>query len=164
VQLCAADPSKHVVTYYGEHTCRDPSKVPPVIHGAASDGGAGNLISFAPSSRANAGTTGGASSQQQQVGSVTQLSTSWCANDDVFSSSAGSFMQVDELGAVVVGSAAGAGVMSTRTLAAGSAPDNGGMMIPGPGGGGTGAGSFPSSPNSLGIEVGDDDDFFPLDP
>ncbi|KAK3151548.1 hypothetical protein QOZ80_3AG0247330 [Eleusine coracana subsp. coracana] len=165
VQRCDADPSKHVVTYYGEHTCRDPSQIVPIVIHAAGyappDGGASNLISFALS-RANAGSTGGASSQTvaDMDGSATQLSTSsWCTSDDV---SAGSFMQMDELGAVV-GSAAG--VMSARTEAGSAAPGNDDMIMPGLGGVGTGAGSFPSSPNSLGFEVGDDDLFrLDLDP
>ncbi|GJN31392.1 hypothetical protein PR202_gb19786 [Eleusine coracana subsp. coracana] len=169
VQRCDADPSKHVVTYYGEHTCRDPSQIVPIVIHAAGDappdGGASNLISFALS-RANAGSNNGGASSSQTVaavdGSATQLSTSsWCTSDDV---SAGSFMQVDELGAVV-GSAAG--VISARKVAAGSAPDDADTMMPGLGGvgTGTGAGSFPSSPNSLGFEVGDDDLFrLDLDP
>jgi hypothetical protein len=156
VQLCEADPSKHVVTYYGEHTCRDPSKTHPlVIHAAA---GASNLLSFGTSNRASAGSISGASSSQvvEMDRSAPQLSTSWCTNDDMFSSSPGSFIQVDELGAVVVSAAAG--VTSARAVP-GSAPDNGDndMMMPGPGGG-------PTSPRSLGYEVGDDDDFFLLDP
>lgn len=166
VQPYDADPSKHVVTYFGEHTCRDPSKLGPlIIHDSADappDGGASNLISFASTSRANAAITAGASSSPMVAamdGSAPQLSTSWCTSDDVFSSSAGSFMQMDELGAVV-----GSAATSTRTtLATGSAPVSRDiMMMPGPVGGG--AGSFPSSPNSLGFEVGDDDDFFRLGP
>jgi hypothetical protein len=93
-----------------------------------------------------------------------QLSTSWCTSDDVFSSSAGSFMQVDELIGAVVGSA---GVVTSA-----AAPDRsvlGGVAS----GGRRGTASFPPSPNSLGFVVGslgsigggeDDDDMFRLDP
>ncbi|TVU47163.1 EcWRKY-27, partial [Eragrostis curvula] len=162
VQVYEADPSKYVVTYYGEHTCGDPSRFPPlVIHGGGE--GAGNLISFAPSHTNNVVHGTGASTSQLAM----ELSTSWCTtSDDMFSSSGGSFMQVDELGAVV----GSAGVVSSRTAAAGSAPDSGGLgdLMPGLGGGGTGAASFHSSPNSLGFVVGSlgsigDDDFFQLE-
>ncbi|KAL6902034.1 hypothetical protein ACP4OV_004910 [Aristida adscensionis] len=170
VQLCDTDPSKHVVTYYGEHTCGDPSTVVPfIVHAAGAapdvDGGTNNLISFTTSGAAPA--VAATSSQLTMEGSVTRLSSSsWCTSDDVFSSSAGSFMQVDELAAVV-----GSAGVTTSPMRVGSAPpDRGGLgdMPPGR----AGAGSFPSSPNSLGFMVGslgsidddDDDDFFRLGP
>ncbi|KAJ1297244.1 hypothetical protein BS78_01G362900 [Paspalum vaginatum] len=168
VQRCETDPSKHVVAYYGEHTCRDPSTIPlivPAVAGAAPDDhrSNNNLISFGPSAVTTnvnaAGSTGASSSQYLAMGGSTaaeQLSTSWCTSDDVFSSSAGSFMQVDELIGAVVGSA---GVTDRGRL--------GGVA----GGGGTP--SFPPSPtNSLSFVVGsfgsiaggeDDDDMFRLD-
>ena len=171
VQRCETDTSKYVVTYYGEHTCRDPSTIPLIDHAAgalAELDHANNLISFGPSSTNNdanaaaaASNGAGASSSQylQAMGgsaAADQLSTSWCTSDDVFSSSAGSFMQVDELIGAVVGSA---GVTS-------AAPDRGVAS------GGRGTVSFPPSPNSLGFVVGslgsigggEDDDMFRLDP
>ncbi|KAL6660099.1 hypothetical protein ACP70R_002221 [Stipagrostis hirtigluma subsp. patula] len=158
VQLCDTDPSKYVITYYGEHTCRDPSTVPLIFHiaGAAPDG-TSNLINFTPSCAA------AASSQLTVEGSVTQLSSSWCTSDGVLSSSAGSLMQVDGLGADVGSSA---GVMSNTVVPA--PPDSVVKLGDVPGGGGAGVGSFPSSPNSLGFAVGsiesidDDDDFLGL--
>ncbi|XP_066351283.1 transcription factor WRKY45-2-like isoform X2 [Miscanthus floridulus] len=171
VQRCETDTSKYVVTYYGEHTCRDPSTIPLIDHAAgalAELDHANNLISFGPSSTNNdanaaaaASNGAGASSSQylQAMGgsaAADQLSTSWCTSDDVFSSSAGSFMQVDELIGAVVGSA---GVTS-------AAPDRGVAS------GGRVTASFPPSPNSLGFVVGslgsigggEDDDMFRLDP
>ncbi|KAL6649874.1 hypothetical protein ACP70R_014098 [Stipagrostis hirtigluma subsp. patula] len=164
VQLCDTDPSKYVITYYGEHTCRDPSTVPLIFHtaGAAPDGsGTSNLISFTPSCAPAAAAA--ASSQLTVEGSVTQLSSSWCTSDGVLSSSAGSLMQVDGLGAVVGSSA---GVMSNTVVPA--PPDSVVALGDVPGGGGAGVGSFPSSPNSLGFAVSidddDDDDFLGLNP
>jgi hypothetical protein len=180
VQRCETDTSKYVVTYYGEHTCRDPSTIPLIDHAAgvlAELYHANNLISFGPSStnnNANAAAAasngaGAASSSQylQAMGgsaAADQLSTSWCTSDDVFSSSAGSFMQVDELIGAVVGSA---GVVTSA-----AAPDRG--VLGGVASGGRrGTASFPPSPNSLGFVVGslgsigggeDDDDMFRLDP
>ncbi|TKV96247.1 hypothetical protein SEVIR_9G417400v4 [Setaria viridis] len=168
VQVCEADPSKFVVTYYGDHTCRDPSTIPLVVPaaGAAPDC-ANNLINFGTSGTNNnaaASTTGASSSQYLAMGgsAADQLSTSWCASDDVFSSSAGSFMQVDELIGAVVGSA---GVTSTATVGS-SALDRGGHGGMGMAGGGGGTASFPPSPNGLGsFVVGSyDDDLFPMDP
>jgi len=173
VQRSETDPSKHIIAYYGEHTCRDPSTIPLAVHaaGAAPDR-ANNLISFGHSgANDNAAATGAASSSQYlAMGRSTigehQLSTSWCTSDDMFSSSAGSFMHVDELISAVVGSA---GVTSTAT-AGSSALDRGGLG--GMAGGGGGNASFPPSPNglagfvvgSLGSIGGDDDDLFSMDP
>ncbi|PAN49800.1 hypothetical protein PAHAL_9G476100 [Panicum hallii] len=174
VQRSETDPSMYVVTYYGEHTCRDPSTIPLVVHaaGAAPDR-ASNLISFGHSgandnAAASAG-AGASSSQYLAIGGRTtadQLSTSWCTSDDMFSSSAGSFMQVEELISAVVGSA---GVTSTAT-AGSSALDRGGLggMV----GGAGGTASFSPSPNaladfvvgSLGSIGGNDDDLFSMDP
>lgn len=180
VQRCETDTSKYVVTYYGEHTCRDPSTIPLIDHAAgalAELDHANNLISFGPSSTNNSANAaaaasngaGAASSSQylQAMGgsaAADQLSTSWCTSDDVFSSSAGSFMQVDELIGAVVGSA---GVVTSA-----AAPDRG--VLGGVASGGRrGTASFPPSPNSLGFVVGslgsigggeDDDDMFRLDP
>jgi hypothetical protein len=177
VQVCEADPSKFVVTYYGEHTCRDPATIPLVVPAAAGEAPerTNNLISFGTSLTTNnaVASTGAASSSQYLAmgGSTTadQLSTSWCASDDVFSSSAGSFMHVDELIGAVVGSA---GVTSTATVGS-SALDCGGHGGMGIMGGGGGTASFPPSPNGLGsFAVGSlgsiggdhDDDLFPMDP
>ncbi|KAF8728598.1 hypothetical protein HU200_017863 [Digitaria exilis] len=185
VQSSDTDQSKYVVTYYGKHTCRDPSTIPPlVVHAAAGDAppdhAAGNLISFGPISIANNTSSAAASSSQLYLVSgsgaaVDQLSTSWCASDDVFSSSAGSFMHMDELiGAVVVGSAPVVTTTSTAAVVGSSASgmDRGGG-VGGTAARGGGAASFrPSSPNGLGFVVGslgsidgdDDDDLFPMDP
>lgn len=177
VQSSDTDQSKYVVTYYGDHTCRDPSTIPLAVHAAAGEppdpDRASNLISFGPSI-GNNNTAAAASSQYlaPAVGgsaAADQLSTSWCTSDDVFSSSAGSFMQMDELiGAVVVGSSAG--VTSSTPAVGSSVMDRGGGL------GGTardgGAASFPPSPtpNGLGFVVGslgsiegDDDDLFAMD-
>lgn len=167
VQRCETDPSKHVVTYIGEHTCRDPSTIPLIVPAAvaAPDDRANYLISFGPSGTSNNAATAStvaSSSQYLAMGGSAadhQRSASWCTSDDVFSSSAGSFMQMDELIGAVVGSA---GVTSATV---GSAPDHGRI-----GGGGTA--SFPPSPNSLSFVVGslgsiaggDDDDMFGPDP
>ncbi|CAD6203552.1 unnamed protein product [Miscanthus lutarioriparius] len=180
VQRCEPDASKYVVTYYGEHTCRDPSTIPLIDHatGALAElDHANNIISFGPPSGTNknanaagaaASNGAGASSSQylQAMGgsaAADQLSTSWCISDNVFSSSAGSLMQVDELIGAVVGSA---GVVTSA-----AAPDRG--VLGGVASGGRGTASFPPSPNSLGFVVGslggigggeDDDDMFRLDP
>ncbi|CAL4930852.1 unnamed protein product [Urochloa decumbens] len=167
VQACEGDTCKYVVTYYGVHTCRDPSTIPL---GAAPDR-ANNLISFGATSNAAAAaaSTGASSSHQYVAMAADQLSTSWCASDDVFSfsSSAGSLMQVDELiGAVV----ASAGVV-TSTATAGSAGLDRGGGFGGVAGGSGGTGSFPPSQNGLGSFVvgsfgsvgGDDDDLFRMD-
>lgn len=188
VQRCETDASTYVVTYYGEHTCRDLSSI-PLIHQAAAaraeepdDDRANNLISFGSNSN-NAASNGASSSQQQYQLAMgrsaadhqQQLSTSWCTSDDVFSSSAGSFMQVADdqlIGAVVVGSAGVASSAPDRaagTLLGGGVASGGG----GGGGGAAAAGSFPPSPNSLDFVVGslgsigggeDDEDMFRLDP
>ncbi|CAL4939253.1 unnamed protein product [Urochloa decumbens] len=174
VQVCEADTSKYVVTYYGVHTCRDPSTIPLVVPdgaaGAAPDR-ANNLISFGATSNAAAAaaSTGASSSHQYLAMAADQLSTSWCASDDVFSfsSSAGSLMQVDELIGAVVGSA---GVVTSTATAGSAGLDRGGGFGGVAGGGGTG--SFPPSPNGLGSVVvgsfgsvgGDDDDLFRMDP
>ena len=180
VQRCETDTSKYVVTYYGEHTCRDPSTIPLIDHAAgalAELDRANNLISFGPSGTSNdanaaaAASNAGASSSQylQAMGgsaAADQLSTSWCTSDDVFSSSAGSFMQVDQLIGAVVGGSAG-------VVTSAAAPDRG-VVLGGVASGGRGTASFPTSPNSLGFVVGslgsiggggeDDDDMFRLDP
>ncbi|RLN40061.1 putative WRKY transcription factor 70 isoform X2 [Panicum miliaceum] len=174
VQSSETDPSKYVVTYYGEHTCRDPSTIPVVVHdaGAAAPDRASNLISFGPNGASNnAAASAGAYSSSQYLamgGSTTadQLSTSWCTSDDMFSSSAGSFMQVEELIGAVVGTA---GVTSTA-MAGSSALDRGGLGGMASSGGGNA--SFPPSPNglsrfvvgSLGSIGGDDDDLFSMEP
>ncbi|CAN6301006.1 unnamed protein product [Urochloa humidicola] len=167
VQACEADASKFVVSYYGVHTCRDPSTIPlavPDAAGAAPDR-ANNLISFGG---ATSNVDAAASSSHQYLAMATdQLSTSWCTSDDMFSSSAGSFMQVDELIGVVVGSA---GVVTTSTATA--ALDHAGGFSGVAGGGGGGTASFPPSPNGLGsfkvgsfgsVGGGEDDDLFPMD-
>ncbi|CAL4922518.1 unnamed protein product [Urochloa decumbens] len=170
VQACEADTSKYVVTYYGVHTCRDPSTIPLVVPdadaGAAPDR-ANNLISFGATTTNAAAAS---SSHQYLAMAADQLSTSWCASDDVFSfsSSAGSLMQVDELIGAVVGSAGV--VTSTARLDRGGG--FGGVAGGSGGGGGGGTGSFPPSPNGLGSFVvgsfgsvgGDDDDLFRMDP
>ncbi|CAN6320086.1 unnamed protein product [Urochloa humidicola] len=166
VQACEADTSKFVVSYYGVHTCRDPSTIPLVMPDAATAAPdrANNLISFGATSNPS----------QYLAMAADQLSTSWCTSDDMFSSSAGSFMQVDELIGAVVGSA---GMATTSTATAGSAAalDRGGRFsgVAGGGGGGTASASFPPSPNGLGSFVvgsfgsvgggDDDDDLFPMD-
>ncbi|CAN6289533.1 unnamed protein product [Urochloa humidicola] len=171
VQACEADTSKFVVSYYGVHTCRDPSTIPLVVPDAAGAAPerANNLISFggATTSNAAAASTGASSSHQYLAMAADQLSSSWCTSDDVFSSSAGSFMQVDELIGAVVGSA---GVV-TSTAALDRGAGFGGVAGSGSGGGG-GIASFPPSPNGLGSFVvgsfgsvgGDDDDLFRMDP
>ena len=172
VQRCETDTSKYVVTYYGEHTCRDPSTIPLIDHAAgalAELDHANNIISFGPSgTNKNANAAGAAASSSQYLqamggsAAADQLSTSWCISDNVFSSSAGSLMQVDELIGAVVGSA---GVVTSA-----AAPDRG--VLGGVASGGRGTVSFPPSPNSLGFVVGslgsigsgEDDDMFRLDP
>nr|XP_025880210.1 WRKY transcription factor SUSIBA2 isoform X2 [Oryza sativa Japonica Group] len=184
-QRCEADPSNYDITYYGEHTCRDPSTIIPTAianaAGAASDGPNNNIISFATggvvvanSSRlAREGTTATTTS------AATQLSSSWGTSggggggDDVFSSSGERFMQWDEL-AAAVGHVSSVGVTSSTVGSAPAAENDGGNgdTAAGGGGDGGGAGSFPSSPSagSLGFVVGplgsieDVDDFFPFDP
>ncbi|KAF0913665.1 hypothetical protein E2562_023764 [Oryza meyeriana var. granulata] len=185
-QLCETDPSNYIITYYGEHTCRDPSTIIPtaIANAGASSDIANNNISFELVGYAAGGATGGvASSQVAREGTTstaTQLSSSWRTSVgcdvDVFSSSGERFIW-DELAAAVVGSA---GVTSSTV---GSAPGendvswNGDTAAGGGGGGdggggGGGAGSFPSSPSSgsLGLvvgslgSIGDGGDFFPFDP
>ncbi|CAN6333509.1 unnamed protein product [Urochloa humidicola] len=74
VQRCDDDPDAFRVTYIGEHTCRDPAAVAPlVLHATAIDAdelhAGSRLISFAPNNNASAATastttTGNNSSQQ----------------------------------------------------------------------------------------------------
>uniref|UniRef100_A0A0E0KDE2 WRKY domain-containing protein n=1 Tax=Oryza punctata TaxID=4537 RepID=A0A0E0KDE2_ORYPU len=186
-QLCEADPSNYDITYYGEHTCRNPSTIIPTAiayAGAAASDGPNNIISF--------GATGGVASQLAREGTTTtasaatQLSSSWgtsggCGGDDVFSSRREPFMQWEELAAAVV-HVRSAGVTSSTVGSALAAENDGGNGDTAAGGGGGdggggggdggGAGSFPSSPStgSLGFVVGplgsieDVDDFFPFDP
>ncbi|KAL5210083.1 hypothetical protein ABZP36_005706 [Zizania latifolia] len=160
VQLCEADPSKYDVTYYGKHTCRDPSTMinPAAIVATA---GANNIISFATASYPTA--TGFASQLVMEGTSTTQLySPSWCTSgggDDVFSSSGEpEFIQWDELAAAVVGSSLtrppGADVVDGGLCAGGERRDIGDTAAGGGEDFGGDADSSPSSPSddgSLGI-------------
>uniref|UniRef100_J3LNI8 WRKY domain-containing protein n=1 Tax=Oryza brachyantha TaxID=4533 RepID=J3LNI8_ORYBR len=179
IQRCENDPSNYVITYYGEHTCRDPSTIIPtgaIANGAgvASDGAAGanNIISFAAvryvADAATATVGYGASSRLAREGTTSTAGTrptspSWGASggDDVFSSSGEPFMQWDELAAAVVHVSSAAVTSSTVGSAPAAENDgaNGDTAAGGGGeggsGGGGGPGSFPSSPStgSLGFVV-----------
>ncbi|CAN6352240.1 unnamed protein product [Urochloa humidicola] len=87
------------------------------------------------------------------AGAAHQFSTSWCTSADVFSSSAGSFMQMDEL----IG--AGADLAEVTSTTVGLA-----ALTRGGGGGGGGTASFPTSPSGPGSFGDDDDDLFRMDP
>ncbi|KAG8096052.1 hypothetical protein GUJ93_ZPchr0013g35123 [Zizania palustris] len=106
VQLCEADPSKYDITYYGEHTCRDPSTMINPAAIVATDG-ANNIISFATTASYPTATDLASHQLAMEGTSTTQLySSSWCTSggdDDVFSSSGEpEFIQWDELSAAVV--------------------------------------------------------------
>ncbi|OEL23796.1 hypothetical protein BAE44_0015187 [Dichanthelium oligosanthes] len=176
VQASDANPSEFVISYFGQHTCRDPSTIPLVIEDTAPQDCA-NLISFGS-------TMGGASTSTDTTTTVplhafdpTIISRFFggyssslpaqeyrCGSEEVHSSSSPPAAAL----AAVVGSA---GMTSSATV--GSAPAEywpggaAGDMACGPG-----TGSFPSSPSSLGFMPGSfgsfgnagDDDLFGFDP
>jgi len=163
VQASDANPSEFIISYFGHHTCRDPSTIPLVIPDTAPPPDCANLISFGGS------TVGGASTMLlSRFGYSSSLPTQAqdyrCGSEEALSSSS----PATQLAAVVVGSA---GTM-TSSATVGSAPAEcwpGGTsdMACGPGG------SFPSSPSSLGFMTGSpfgsfgnagDDDLFGFDP
>ncbi|PAN15453.1 hypothetical protein PAHAL_2G489300 [Panicum hallii] len=179
VQASDDNPSEFVINYFGQHTCRDPSTIPLVIEAAAPPDDCANLISFGSTMGAST-TTHAVPPQRPQafdpamfvsrlVGHSSSLPAQdyyRCGSEEVHSSSSA---PAGEL-AAVVGSA---GMASSATVV-GSAPAE--CWPGGTGGGdmacGHGAGSFPSSPSSLGFMTGSfgsfgnagEDDMFGFDP
>ncbi|RLN36162.1 putative WRKY transcription factor 38 [Panicum miliaceum] len=180
VQASDDNPSEFVISYYGQHTCRDPSTIPLVIEAAAPPDDCASLISFGSTMGAST-TTLAAPPQRPQafddptmfISRLVGYSSSLpaqdyrCGSEEVHSSSS---PPAGEL-AAAVGSAAGMTTSSATVV--GSAPAE---YWPGGTGGdmacGHGAGSFPSSPSSLGFMTGSfgsfgnagDDDMFGFDP
>nr|CAB3502617.1 unnamed protein product [Digitaria exilis] len=161
VQTSDDNPSQFVISYYGQHTCRDPSTVPLVIDAGAPPDCA-NLISFGSTT-----TTMGASTSthvgatiippQQAFDPTSMLFVSRlvgyssslpsqlenrCGSEEVHSSCS----PASEL-AAVVGSA---GMTSSATVGSAPAEYWPGDMACGP----AGTASFLSSPSSLGIVTG----------
>lgn len=189
VQTSDDNPSEFVISYFGHHTCRDPSTIPLVIHDDDSTAppGSANLISFGSAATAmGASTTTSSTTHNITVPtppppphafdpSTTMLLSRFvfrcssslpardhrCGSEEVHSSSSPG----GELLAAVVGSAGMASSSSAATV--GSAPAEY-MAYCGAGG----TGSFPSSPSSLGFMTGSfgsfgnagDDDLFGFDP
>lgn len=185
VQTSDANPSEFIISYFGQHTCRDPSTIPLVIPDdtAPPPDDCANLISFGGCTTiagASSSTTTALPPQALSFDSTTamllsrfgyssslpaaQVQDYRCGSEEALSSSS---PQAAQLAAVVVGSA---GTM-TSSATVGSAPAEywpGGTsdMACGPG-------SFPSSPSSLGFMTGSpfgsfgnagDDDLFGFDP
>jgi len=182
VQASDDNPSEFVISYYGQHTCRDPSTIPLVIDAAAAPpDDCANLISFGSATLglgASTTTLAAVPPQPQafdptmfisrMVGYSSSLPAQdyRCGSEELHSSSASPAAEV----AAVVGSAG-----TTSSAIVGSAPAEYWL----PGGtrgdmawGGHGPGSFPSSPSSLGFMTGSfgsfgnagDDDMFGFDP
>ncbi|KAL6657358.1 hypothetical protein ACP70R_005138 [Stipagrostis hirtigluma subsp. patula] len=175
VQASETNPSEFVISYFGEHTCRDPSTIPLVIE-AAAPADCANLISFG-SAIAAATSAHTAPPRHQAIDPTATMMLSGFVgfssllpaqefsggSEGAISSSSPAGQQL----AAVVGSA---GTTSSATV--GSAPAE-----YWPGGatdmaGGNGTGSFPSSPSSLGFMTagsfgsfgnGGDDDLFGFD-
>nr|CAB3458987.1 unnamed protein product [Digitaria exilis] len=178
VQTSDDNPSQFVISYYGQHTCRDPSTIPLVIDAGAPPDCA-NLISFGSTTMGASTSTHAATiiPPQQAFDPTSMLFVSRlvgyssslpsqlenrCGSEEVHSSSS----PASEL-AAVVGSA---GMTSSVTVGSAPAeywPGGGGDMACGP----AGTASFPSSPSSLGIVTGSfgsfgnagDDDLFGFD-
>ena len=172
VQASDDNPSEFVISYYGQHTCRDPSTIPLVIDAAAAPlDDCANLISFGSATLglgASTTTLAAVPPQPQafdptmfisrMVGYSSSLPAQdyRCGSEELHSSSASPAAEV----AAVVGSAG-----TTSSAIVGSAPAEYYW-------GGHGAGSFPSSPSSLGFMTGSfgsfgnagDDDMFGFDP
>ncbi|XP_039797241.1 WRKY transcription factor 55-like [Panicum virgatum] len=172
VQASDDNPSEFVISYYGQHTCRDPSTIPLVIDAAAAPpDDCANLISFGSATLglgASTTTLAAVPPQPQAldptmfISRMVGYSSSLPAQDyrygseELHSSSASPAAEV----AAVVGSAG-----TTSSAIVGSAPAEYYW-------GGHGAGSFPSSPSSLGFMTGSfgsfgnagDDDMFGFDP
>jgi len=200
VQASDDNPSEFVISYYGQHTCRDPSTIPLVIEAAAAPpDDCANLISFGSSSITATATTlglGGASTlaavvppqQPQAVPSDPTTTTMFISGMVGYSPSSLPAAQLQDYyrcgseeahssissPPAAVGSAA-AGIIMTSSATVGSAPaeywpGGGGTLGDMACGGGHGAaGSFPSSPSSLGLLTGSfgsfgDDDMFGFDP
>ncbi|XP_062190746.1 transcription factor WRKY45-2 isoform X2 [Phragmites australis] len=163
VQASETNPSEYVISYFGKHTCRDPSTIPLVIEAAAPMDCA-NLISFGSTIAATTSihTTHGVFKRDQAIDPMVlsrfiDYSSSLPALS-ISRSPAGQLTAVVGL----------TGMTSSVTV--GSAPEYW------PGGasdmaGGGGTGSFPSSPSSLGFITGSfgsfgnagDDDLFGFD-
>jgi hypothetical protein len=177
VQVSDTNPSEYIVSYFGQHTCRDPSEVPILIESAATDAPT-NFISFGGSAAATTSAAHHAAvppHNHRQLAvprpmmpsrfaggyyssSLPAAAQDRCGSEEAISS----FSAAGELGAVVMGSSS-----STRRIAVGSAPEYDVLT-----GGGIDTGSLPSSPSSLGGfmttagsfgSFGGDDDLFGFD-
>ncbi|XP_040382372.1 probable WRKY transcription factor 54 [Oryza brachyantha] len=182
VQASETNPSEFVISYYGEHTCRDPSTIPFVFEAEAPTADYANLISFGSRAAAVASTSRDVPLQSHRhfladaaaaaavdptpacsfANCGSPVSPPECASEEVMQLSSSLPL------AAVVGSAG----TTPSTSIVGSAPAGywpSGVI------GGDMAGSFPSSPSSLGFNMagslgsfgnlpGDDDDMFGFDP
>ncbi|RCV14529.1 hypothetical protein SETIT_2G433600v2 [Setaria italica] len=172
VQTSDDNPSEFVISYFGHHTCRDPSTMPLVIHDDTAPPDSANLISFGSTAAMGASTsthnitvppphafdptTMLVSRFVYRYSSSLPAQDHRCGSEEVHSSSS----PAGDLTAVV----GSAGMASSATV--GSAPAE--YMACGAGG----TGSFPSSPSSLGFMTGSfgsfgnagDDDLFGFDP
>jgi hypothetical protein len=175
VQVSDTNPSEYIVSYFGQHTCRDPSEVPIFIESAATDAPT-NFISFGGSTAATTSAAHHAVPPHNRQLAVTRpmmlsrfaggyynsslpaaaaAAQDRCGSEEAISS----FSPAGELGAVVMGSS------SMRRIAVGSAPEYDVLT------GGIDTGSLPSSPSSLGGfmtagsfgSFGGDDDLFGFD-
>lgn len=171
VQQYGSNPSEFVVSYFGEHTCRDPSRIPFFIEAAPAEDCA-NLISFGSAIGATASTSTNTTTHRLMRRAIDAMIpgsfVNWgsplpqeCASEEALSSS----WPAGQLAAVV-------GSAGRTSPTVGSAPADywpGGVA--GDMAGGTG--SFPSSPSSLGFMTtgsfgsfgnAGDDDLFGFDP
>ncbi|KAJ1292437.1 hypothetical protein BS78_02G391400 [Paspalum vaginatum] len=138
VQASDANPSEFVISYYGQHTCRDPSTIPLVIQDTTAPQDCANLISFGSSSTSThtavhpqafdddltttsscfSGLFGGGYSCSLPA----QASRYRCGSEEVHSSSGPPAATQQQLAAVVGSSAGAAAVVSgSSATAVGSA-------------------------------------------
>jgi hypothetical protein len=190
VQASDANPSEFIISYYGQHTCQDPSTIPLVIPDTAPPPDCANLISFGGCTTIAAGASSSSTTTTavppQQALSFDPTTTPMlmlsrfgyssslpaaqaqqdyrCGSEEVLSSRSSPAAQ---LATMVVGSA---GTMASSSTV-GSAPAE--YWPGGTSGMACGPGSFPSSPSSLGFMTGSpfgsfgnagDDDLFGFDP
>ncbi|XP_047067316.1 transcription factor WRKY45-2-like [Lolium rigidum] len=186
VQKSESNPSELEISYYGQHTCRDPSTFPSfIVQGAAAPTDGAQLISFAPNNGAAASTSTGAlshrllketmdhrvlfshfssySSSPTQEGGAPSSSPSPACQEKFMQYAGGQL--ADVLG------------RTTSTLTVGSAPTEYWPVVGDAGVDMDAAAgmvdSFPSSPSSLGFmsgslgsfgnNLGGDDDLFDFD-
>ncbi|KAL6896866.1 hypothetical protein ACP4OV_007438 [Aristida adscensionis] len=171
VQASEANPSEFVISYFGEHTCRDPSTMPLIIDAAAPADGA-NLISFGRRSTTVAAMT--TSTHQATMDPMMMMLSGFVGYSFSLPAAAHDGVRCGSEGALSSSSPAAQqpAVVAPSATVVGSAPAEfwpvGAADMAG---GDNGAGSFPSSPSSLGFMTGSfgsfgnggDDDLFGFD-